>query len=113
MKLNWFKLVQFCLDLDQLPQKCIFFSEKCPKRVFLAFLKLLGDVVGEECLSPAEACLPLPFPIVLLSLHLIIYIGECLPQFPSLFLMECGSLPPLMSVFKTDTVPMRYCLIWF
>ena len=75
MKLNWFKLVQFCLDLDQLPQKCIFFSEKCPKRVFLAFLKLLGDVVGEECLSPAEACLPLPFPIVLLSLHLIIYRG--------------------------------------
>lgn len=84
MKLNWFKLVQFCLDLDQLPQKCIFFSEKCPKRAFLAFLKLLGDVVGEECLSPAEACLPLPFPIVLLSLHLI-YIGECLPQIPSLF----------------------------
>ena len=75
MKLNWFKLVQFCLDLDQLPQKCIFFSEKCPKRVFLVFLKLLGDVVGEECLSPAEACLPLPFPIVLLSLHLIIYRG--------------------------------------
>ena len=75
MKLNWFKLVQFCLDLNQLPQKCIFFSEKCPKRVFLAFLKLLGDVVGEECLSPAEACLPLPFPIVLLSLHLIIYRG--------------------------------------
>lgn len=70
MKLNWFKLVQFCLDLNQLPQKCIFFSEKCPKRVFLAFLKLLGDVVGEECLSPAEAYLPLPFPIVLLSLHL-------------------------------------------
>ena len=85
MKQNWFKLVHFCLDLDQLPQKCIFFSEKCPKRDFLAFLKLLGDVVGEECLSPAEACLPLPFPIVLLSLHLIIYIGECLPQFPSLF----------------------------
>ena len=28
-------------------------------------------VVGEECLSPAEACLPLPFPIVLLSLHLL------------------------------------------
>lgn len=69
MKLNWFKLVQFCLDLDQLPQKCIFFSEKCPKRVFLAFLKLLGDVVGEECLSPAEACLPLPFPIVLLIIY--------------------------------------------
>lgn len=85
MKLNWFKLVQFCLDLNQLSQKCIFFSEKCPKRAFLAFLKLLGDVVGEECLSPAEAYLPLPFPIVLLSLHLIIYIGECLPQFPSLF----------------------------
>ena len=85
MKLNWFKLVQICLDLDQLPQKSIFFSEKCPQRGFLAFLKLLGDVVGEECLSPAEAYLPLPFPIVLLSLHLIIYIGECLPQFPSLF----------------------------
>lgn len=74
MKLNWFKLVQFCLDLNQLSQKCFFFSEKCPKRAFLAFLKLLGDVVGEECLSPAEAYLPLPFPIVLLSLHLIIYI---------------------------------------
>lgn len=63
MKLNWFKLVQFCLDLNQLPQKCIFFSEKCPKRVFFAFLKLLGDVVGEECLSPAEASLPHSFPI--------------------------------------------------
>lgn len=63
MKLNWFKLVQFCLDLNQLSQKCIFFSEKCPKRAFLAFLKLLGDVVGEKCLSPAEACLPLSFPI--------------------------------------------------
>ncbi len=113
MKLNWFKLVQFCLDLDQLPQKCIFFSEKCPKRVFLAFLKLLGDVVGEECLSPAEACLPLPFPIVLLSLHLIIYIGECLPQFPSLFSYGMWKSTPLMSVFKTETVPMRYCLIWF
>lgn len=45
MKLNWFKLVQFCLDLDQLPQKCIFFSEKCKKQGFLAFLKLLGGVV--------------------------------------------------------------------
>lgn len=86
MKLNWFKLVQFCLDLDQLPQKCIFFSEKCPKRVFLAFLKLLGDVVGEECLSPAEACLPLPFPIVLLSLHLIIYRGM-LAAIPLSFLL--------------------------
>ena len=107
MKLNWFKLVQFCLDLDQLPQKCIFLHEKCPKRVFLAFLKLLGDVVGEECLSPAEACLPLPFPIVLLSLHLIIYIGECLPQFPSLFSYGMWNPIPLMSVFKTDTVPMR------
>lgn len=107
MKLNWFKLVQFCLDLDQLPQKCIFFSEKCPKKVFLAFLKLLGDVVGEECLSPAEACLPLPFPIVLLSLHLIIYIGECLPQFPSLFSYGMWNPIPLMSVFKTETVPMR------
>ena len=112
MKLNWFKLVQFCLDLDQLPQKCIFFSEKCPKRVFLAFLKLLGDVVGEECLSPAEACLPLPFPIVLLSLHLI-YIGECLPQFHSLFSYGMWKPTPLMSVFKTDTAPMRHCLIWF
>lgn len=85
MKPNWFKLVQFCLDLNQLTQKCIFFSEKCQKCFFLAFLKLLGGVVGEVRLSPAEACLPLPFPIVLLSLHLIIYIGECLPQFPSLF----------------------------
>lgn len=28
MKLNWFKLVQFCLDLDQLAQKSIFFGEK-------------------------------------------------------------------------------------
>lgn len=28
MKQNWFKLVQFCLDLDQLPQKCIFFLVK-------------------------------------------------------------------------------------
>ena len=63
MILYWFKLVLFCLDLNQLPQKCIFFSEKCPKRVFLAFFKLLGDVVGEKCLSPAEACLPLSFPI--------------------------------------------------
>ena len=107
MKLNWFKLVQFCLDLNQLPQKCIFFSEKCPKRVFLAFLKLLGDVVGEECLSPAEAYLPLPFPIVLLSLHLIIYIGgNACRKSPPFSLMECGGLFPLMSVFKTDTVPM-------
>lgn len=70
MKLNWFKLVQFCLDLDQLTQKCIFFSEKCQKRGFLAFLKLLGGVVGEVRLSPAEACLPLPFPIVFPSLYL-------------------------------------------
>lgn len=100
MKLNWFKLVQFCLDLNQLPQKCIFFSEKCPKRVFLAFLKLLGDVVGEECLSPAEAYLPLPFPIVLLSLHLIIYIGECLPQFPSLFSCEMWKSTPFNVRFQ-------------
>lgn len=100
MKLNWFKLVQFCLDLNQLLQKCIFFSEKCPKRVFLAFLKLLGDVVGEECLSPAEACLPLPFPIVLLSLHLIIYIGECLPQFPSLFSYRTWKPIPFNVRFK-------------
>jgi hypothetical protein len=63
-----------------------FFSEKCPKRGFLAFLKLLGDVVGEECLSPAEACLPLPFPIVLLSLHLIIYRGM-LAAIPLSFLL--------------------------
>lgn len=27
MKLNWFKLVQICLDLDQLAQKMYFFSE--------------------------------------------------------------------------------------
>lgn len=84
MKLNWFKLVQICLDLDQLAKKCIFLVKNAPIRDFLAFLKLLGDVVEEVCLSPAEACLPLPFPIVLLSLHLL-YIGECLPQFPSLF----------------------------
>ena len=75
MKLNWFKLVQICLDLDQLAKKCIFLVKNAPKRDFLAFLKLLGDVVEEVCLSPAEACLPLPFPIVLLSLHLIIYRG--------------------------------------
>lgn len=74
MKLNWFKLVQICLDLDQLAKKCIFLVKNAPKRDFLAFLKLLGDIVEEVCLSPAEACLPLPFPIVLLSLHLIIYI---------------------------------------
>ena len=74
MKLNWFKLVQICLNLNQKSKKCIFLVKNAPKRDFLAFLKLLGDVVGEECLSPAEACLPLPFPIVLLSLHLILYI---------------------------------------
>lgn len=28
MKLNWFKLVQICLDLDQLAKKMYFFSEK-------------------------------------------------------------------------------------
>lgn len=71
MKPNWFKLVQFCLDLNQESKKCIFFSEKCPKRGFFAFLNLLGGVVEEECLSPAEACLPLPFPIVFPSLHLL------------------------------------------
>ena len=75
MKLNWFKLVQICLNLNQESKKCIFLVKNAPKRDFLAFLKLLGDVVGEECLSPAEACLPLPFPIVLLSLHLVIYRG--------------------------------------
>ena len=75
MKLNWFKLVQICLDLDQLAKKCIFLVKNAPKRDFLAFLKLLGDVVEEVCLSPAEVCLPLPFPIVLLSLHLSIYRG--------------------------------------
>lgn len=99
MKLNWFKLVQFCLDLDQLPQKCIFLVKNA-QRAFLAFLKLLGDVVGEECLSPAEACLPLPFPIVLLSLHLIIYIGECLPQFPSLFSCEMWKPTPFNVRFQ-------------
>ena len=75
MKLNWFKLVQICLNLNQESKKCIFLVKNAPKMDFLAFLKLLGDVVGEECLSPAEACLPLPFPIVRLSLHLIIYRG--------------------------------------
>lgn len=76
MKPNWFKLVQFCLDLNQESKKCIFFSEKCLKRAFFIFLNLLGGIVEEECLSPAEACLPLPFPIVFPSLHLIIYIWE-------------------------------------
>lgn len=45
MKLNWFKLVQFCLDLNQLPQKCIFFSENYAKicritknELFMSFL---------------------------------------------------------------------------
>ena len=75
MKLNWFKLVQICLNLNQESKKCIFLVKNAPKRDFLAFLKLLGDVVEEVCLSPAEACLPLPFPIVLLRLHLIIYRG--------------------------------------
>ena len=75
MKLNWFKLVQICLNLNQESKKCIFLVKNAPKRDFLAFLKLLGDVVEEVCLSSAEACLPLPFPIVLLSLHLIIYRG--------------------------------------
>lgn len=72
MKLNWFK---FALIWINWPKKCIFLVKNAPKRDFLAFLKLLGDVVEEVCLSPAEACLPLPFPIVLLSLHLIIYRG--------------------------------------
>ena len=44
---------------------------------------------------------------------LIIYIGECLPQIPSLFSYGMWKPTSLMSVFKTDTVPMRYCLIWF
>lgn len=101
MKLNWFKLVQFCLDLDQLPQKCIFFSEKCPKRVFLAFLKLLGDVVGEECLSPAEACLPLPFPICIPELTpYYIYKGGCLPQIPSLFSFKMWKPTPFNVRFQ-------------
>ena len=86
MKLNWFKLVQICLNLNQESKKCIFLVKNAPKRDFLAFLKLLGDVVGEECLSPAEACLPLPFPIVLLSLHLIIYRGM-LAAIPLSFLL--------------------------
>lgn len=28
MKLNWFKLVQICLDLNQLAKKCIFLVKK-------------------------------------------------------------------------------------
>lgn len=32
MKLNWFKLVQICLDLYQLAKKMYFFSEKCPQK---------------------------------------------------------------------------------
>ena len=58
-KINETELVQigsFCLDLDQKSKKKAFFSEKCPKRGFFAFLKLFEDVVGEECLSSAEAC---------------------------------------------------------
>lgn len=38
MKLNWFKLVQFCLDLNQLPQKCIFLVKNAQKGSFLHFL---------------------------------------------------------------------------
>ena len=35
MKLNWFKLVQICLDLDQLAKKMYFFSKKSTqKRLF-------------------------------------------------------------------------------
>ena len=34
------------------------------------------------------------------------YIGECLPQFPSLFSYEMRSPTPLMTVSKTDTAPM-------
>lgn len=44
MKLNWFKLVQICLNLNQESKKCIFLVKNAPKRDFLAFLKLLGDV---------------------------------------------------------------------
>ena len=65
-KINETELVQIGSILpwfESIAPKMHFFSEKCPKRVFLAFLKLLGDVVGEECLSPAEAYLPLSFPI--------------------------------------------------
>lgn len=94
MKLNWFKLVQICLNLNQESKKCIFLVKNAPKRDFLAFLKLLGDVVEEVCLSPAEACLPLPFPIVLLSLHLIIYRGM-LAAIPLPFLLwNVEAYPP-------------------
>lgn len=34
MKLNWFKLVQFCLDLNQLLQKCIFLVKNAQKGSF-------------------------------------------------------------------------------
>ena len=99
MKLNWFKLVQICLNLNQESKKCIFLVKNAPKRDFLAFLKLLGDVVGEECLSPAEACLPLPFPIVLLSLHLIIYRGM-LAAIPLPFLLWNVEAYPLECPFS-------------
>ena len=94
MKQNWFKLVQICLDLDQLVQKCIFFSEKCPKKGFLAFLKLLGDVVGEKCLSPAEAYLPLPFPIGIPELTpYYIYRGNACRNSPPFFLWNVEAYP--------------------
>ena len=113
MKLNWFKLVQICLNLNQESKKCIFLVKNAPKRDFLAFLKLLGDVVGEECLSPAEACLPLPFPIGIPELTPYYIQGNACRNSPPFSLMECGSLPPLMSVFITDTAPMRQetCLV--
>ena len=43
----------------------------------------------------------------ILQIYILLYIGECLPQIPSLFSYEMRSPIPLMSVFKTDTVPMR------
>lgn len=103
MKLNWFK---FALIWINWPKNVFFLVKNAPKRDFLAFLKLLGDVVEEVCLSPAEACLPLPFPIVLLSLHLIIYRGM-LAAISLPFSYGMWKPTPLMSVFKTDTVPMR------
>ena len=44
MKLNWFKLVQICLDLDQLAKKMYFLVKNAPKRDFLAFLKPVGGI---------------------------------------------------------------------
>lgn len=99
MKLNWFKLVQICLNLNQESKKCIFLVKNAPKRDFLAFLKLLGDVVGEECLSPAEACLPLPFPIG---------IPELTPYYIYRGMLAAISLPFSYGMWKPTPFNVRF-----